>query len=655
MIDDSTAPLESPASPNAVLLTVGSVCLFAGQLLLQTYPRSPVYSWAIPTLGGLLLIVLGLIEYVFARLPAPLGARLAILRTRLDPRMSRLPLFVAALIASATAGLISGDRLVLRLPALALGLWLAAIALVLFASSAFGRPAGGSPRWEFVGLALLVAAAGAARLIMLDRIPWVLAGDEGSVGIAARDLLHGVWTNPFRVAWFSFPSLFFAFPAAAIRLFGETIEAIRLPSAVAGSLTVAVLFLYARSAFGRLLAFLSAGYLAFFHFHIHFSRIGLNNIWDGLILTLFAYLLWRAWMEERSDLFAWTGIVGGLGLYFYTSARVLLVIFPIWLLVAWLRDRARVRRIGAKWLILPASAAVVALPLVLFYTLHPAEFMAPMTRVSVLGADLANEAAATGLPAWRVLLGRVGASALAFTATHLRAWYRIEHPMLLPLPATLFLVGAVISFWRALDLRYTWLLLWLGAGVALGGLSESTPAAQRYVFVAPAVALLVALPLAEIAARFPQPTRPRRAIVLVGLIGILAAVAVLDLRFYFEDYTLSHSYSDSNTEVAHNLGLFLDQSGLEEQGVQVYFSGRPRMGWDSISTLPYLAPHAAFTEIPEPLTAPPTWNVGRPAAFVFLPQNVGDLDWVRQAYPGGETIVRTSVTGGQLYTIYLLR
>lgn len=221
----------------------------------------------------------------------------------------------------------------------------------------------------------------------------------------------------------------------------------------------------------------------------------------------------------------------------------------------------------------------------------------------------------------------------------------------------LLIVLALIDsvFARLPATRYTWLLLWIGAGVALGGLSESTPAAQRYILVAPAVALLVTLPLAEVTARFPQATHPKRVLMVLGIIGILVTIAVLDLRFYFADYTPSLSYSDSNTEVAHNLGLFLYDSRLEEQRVQVFFSGQPRMNWDSIATLPYLAPEAAFTDIAQPLTALPQWDPSRPAVFVFLPQNFEDLVWVQQTYPGGDTIDRPSVTGGQLYTVYLLR
>ena len=651
-------PPSQPTSlspPQLLLLGLGVASVLAGQLLHQAYPRVAAGDWTVPTLAGLLLVGLGLADAVFARLPPSLASRVTTLRERLDTRTSRLPLLLAALLLSASAATLAGDQPALRLPGFSLGLWLTGIALMLFATSAVGLPSTRLPRWEFIGLAVLLVAALATRLILLDQIPWLLAGDEASVGISAREFLDGVWNNPFRVAWYSFPSLFFLIPAASIRLFGQTIEALRLPAVVAGSLSVAALFFYARASFGRTLAFFSAAYLAFFHFHIHFSRIALNNIWDGLVFTLFAYLLWRAWSEERPAWFDWAGVVAGLGLYAYTSARLLFLMLPIWLLVGWLRERAKVRRIGANWLVLLASAAVVALPLAVFFASHPGEFNAPMARVSLLGGWLEREVAATGVPGWRILLDRLGDSALAFTGRNLTHWYKIDHPMLLPLPATLFLVGIVLSFWRALDLRYTWLLLWLAAGVAVGGLSESTLAAQRYVFVAPAVALLVTLPLAEVAARFPQGTRRKRTLLVVGLSGVLAIAAAADLQFYFGDYTPSRRFSDPNTEVAQDLGVFLRDSGLEVDGVQVYFFGQPRMGWKSIQTLPYLAPEAEFSDVLEPLSAAPDWAVPLPAAFVFLPENLPDLEWVRQAYPQGETIERGSARGGPLYTLYLVR
>ena len=654
---EAPIPSQPPSlsRPQLLLLGFGVASILAGQLLHQAYPSAAARDWTVPTLAGLLIVGLGLAEGLFARLAAPLASRVTTLRERLDTRTSRLPHLLAALLLSASAAYLAGDQPALRLPGFSLGFWLAGIALMLHATSAVGRLSARLPRWEFIGLGALLVTALAARVVLLDRIPWLLAGDEASVGISAREFLDGAWNNPFRVAWYSFPSLFFLIPAASIRLFGQTIEALRLPAVVAGSLTVAALFFYGRAAFGRTLAFFSAAYLVFFHFHIHFSRIALNNIWDGLVFALFAYLLWRAWSEERPALFAWAGLVAGLGLYFYTSARLLFVMLPVWLLVAWLRERTKVRRIGANWIVLLASAAVVVLPLAVFFASHPGEFNAPMARVSLLGGWLEREVAATGEPGWRILLDRLGDSALAFTGRNLTHWYKIDHPMLLPLPATLFLIGLLVSFWRALDLRYTWLLLWLGAGVAVGGLSESTPAAQRYIFVAPAVAVLVTLPLAEVAARFSQNTQRKQTLLVVGLSAVLTIAAAADLQFYFGDYTPSRRFSDPNTEVAQDLGLLLRDSGLEVEGVQVYFFGQPRMGWKSIQTLPYLAPQAKFVDNLEPLSAAPDWEIPLPAAFVFLPENLRDLEWVRQAYPQGEILERNSARGGPLYTLYLVR
>jgi 4-amino-4-deoxy-L-arabinose transferase-like glycosyltransferase len=653
--EPASAPSATPLTgATGLLIVVGVAAILAGQILLQTYPAGPAHEFLLPTLGGLFVLGMAFSESLLSRLPPRASARVAPFSRHLDPHRSVVPLYLTALLAAATGALIAGGDLLARLPLLAVGFWLCGMILVLIAASALGPPAARLPRWEFIGLLILVALAAVVRFVRLGEIPWLLAGDEASVGLSAREFLDGVWNNPFRVAWYSFPSLFFLLPAASIAALGQTIEGLRFPAAIAGTLTVLALFFYARSTFGRMMAFLSAGYLAFFHFHVHFSRIALNNIWDALALTVFAYLLWRAWSEERTSLFAWAGIVAGLAQYLYTSTRILIVLLPIWILLGWLLEREKARRIGRKWLVLLAAAAVAVLPLAFFFAAHPAEFTAPMVRVSLLGQWLTDETAITGLPAWRILVGRIVDSGLAFTVRDLRHWYAIDHPMLLPVPATLFLIGFMMSLLRARDLRFAWLLLWVGAGIVAGGLSESTPAAQRYVFVAPAVAVLVALPLAELGRLFAHTSHRTRTLAVAAGAAVLLVAAALDLRFYFQDYTPSRRFSDRNTEVAQDLARFLRAEELD-QGAMVFFSGMPRMGWDSIETLPYLVPDGSFTDITEPLTAPPSWPIQRPAVFVFLPENLGDLPWVERAHPGGETVVRVAADEGDLYTAYLLR
>jgi 4-amino-4-deoxy-L-arabinose transferase-like glycosyltransferase len=629
-----------------LVLAIGGVVLLSGQILQQSFSKRPWYESGLPTLGGLLLILIALAPSLWRGGPGAVR--------RLDPAVSPLSLYLSALVLSLTAGLVAGPDRLLRLPALSIGLWIGSILIVLFASSAIRVPSGSMPRWDFAAVLLLIAGAAAARLVLLGQIPWVLSGDEASVGLSARDFLDGVWSNPFGVAWYSFPSLFFLLPAASIRFLGQTIEALRLPAALAGTATVGALFFYSRRTFGRALAVLAAAYLAFFHFHIHFSRIALNNIWDAFFITALSYLLWRAWTEARPALLAWAGVIIGLSLYFYTSTRILLVLVPAWMVVAFLRDRRQFRRVGNGWLVMAAAAAVVMLPLAVFFILHPDEFLAPMVRVSILGPWLTHEIAVTGLPAWRILANQMVTSASAFTVGNLRSWYVLNHPMLLPIPAALFLVGLVIALRRALDLRYTWLLLWLAATIVVGGLSESAPAAQRYILAAPVVAILVALPLAELLGILPSGNRVQRIVSAVGVGAILLAAVFFDMRFYFTDYTPSRRFSDRNTEMAQDLGLLLSRTRVESQGGPVYFFGQSRITFRSISTLPYLAPGVEGIDVNSPLTSPPEWDVRAPAAFVFLPDDEADPPQVERAYPGGQVIARFAANGDLLYTVYLL-
>ncbi len=623
--------------------------VLTGQVILQQPGDSLFYEVGLPIVGGMVLILLGLQQAVYSRFPS-LAGRLEPLRRHIDPGRSPAPVYLAALLGAATAGAAAGHQALLRLPALALALWVGSIALALAASGRWPR-LGRLSRADFAFVAVLLSLAIAVRVIRLGDIPWLLAGDEASVGLSAREFLQGGWSNPFRVAWYSFPSLFFVVPAASIGSLGATIEALRLPAALAGALTVAALFLYARAAFGRPAAYLASAYLAFFHFHVHFSRIALNNIWDPLFLTLFSWLVWKGWAHEDRSAFAWAGLTAGLGMYFYTSIRILLVLVPLWLVVAALRDRPKLRRTASGWIALALVMLVVFLPLAIFYLQHPNEFMAPIQRVSLLGNWMTSEVAQTGLPAWRILAERMVLSASAFTFTSLGHWYRIDHPMLLPLPATLFLLGSVVALWRAADLRMTWVLLWLAAGVAVGGLSESTPAAQRYIFLAPTVALVVALPLAEIVAG----RSPRRNLMAAGAVGVLLAAILFDLRFYFSDYTPSRRFSDSNTEVAQTLGFFLRNSGLAEEEVEVFFAGSPRMGAGSIPTLAYLADGAQLFDLPTPLDVIPERGPDAPAVFAFLPHTLAGLEQIQQAYPGGQTSVQLAADGKELYTIYLVR
>jgi hypothetical protein len=278
------------------------------------------------------------------------------------------------------------------------------------------------------------------------------------------------------------------------------------------------------------------------------------------------------------------------------------------------------------------AAIVIFLPLANFFLHHQDEFLAPHQRVTILGNWLRNEVNRTGDPGWVILGRQLKESALGFTTRNLRVWYQPGHPMLLPLAASLFLLGVILLLLKLLDLRYLWLALWLIIAILMGGVTESPPAAQRYIFVAPAVSLLVALPISMSLQWLSRLWQSREKIIIVLLCLVIMTAIGLDIKFYFSEYAPNNRYGDPNTETATALGFYLAE---QEPGLQVYFFGPPRMGYYSLSTVPYLAPQAVGQDVVFPITSPPDWSIDGPTLFIFLPERQEELMLVSESYPGG--------------------
>jgi len=552
---------------------------------------------------------------------------------------------------SFAGGLAAGDSAQMKLPEIAVTSWLLAISLVIMGNwQSEDKPKVALwPRLELIAIGGLFLFAFLSRGLGTDKILWFLSGDEGSGGLSAVEFANGTRDNIFSIGWYSFPSFFFFVQSISVRLFGQTIEALRLLSALAGALTVVALYWYARKAFGRGIALAAAAYLAGFHYHIHFSRIGLNNIWDGLFFVLFTGALWQAWTGGKRLMYILAGLTLGLAQYFYTSSRGLILLVLAWLAIATIFDRKGIRDRLPDLVCMFLAAIVIFLPLANFFLHHQDEFLAPHQRVTILGNWLRNEVNRTGDPGWVILGRQLKESALGFTTRNLRVWYQPGHPMLLPLAASLFLLGVILLLLQLLDLRYLWLALWLIIAILMGGLTESPPAAQRYVFTAPAVSLLVALPI-TMSQQWLSRLWPARDKVVIGLLSLILITAIgLDLRFYFGDYAPNNRYGDPNTETATALGFYLAE---QEPGLQVHFFGPPRMGYYSLSTVPFLAPQATGEDVVTPITSPPDWSIDGPTIFVFLPERQEELMLVRESYPGGTEILQRGKDETLLFVAY---
>lgn len=492
----------------------------------------------------------------------------------------------------------------------------------------------------------------ALRGVTTDQFPSTFSGDEGSAALSSIQFLKGEANNLFTVGWFSFPSLFFALQSIGIAIAGQTVAAVRGFSALGGALTVVMVFWLGRSLFNRLTGVLAAAYLTASHYHIHMSRIALNNIWDGFFTTLALLGLWAGWKTGRRSLFLLCGLALGLGQYFYVSIRVVPVLFLVWAAVAWWSKREKFQTRLPGLVAAAYLSLVIFLPLALYFAGHPDEFRAPLNRVSIMGDWLEREMTNSGRSANEILYDQTVAAILGFTHEPLRLLYNPGSPLLLTAAATLFILGvmwALLNF----DLRYLLLLLPLLATVASNTFSQESPASQRYVMAVPIVALLMAVPLAELGDWLRQLWPRVRQAAVVGVLLVMAVLMAIDLRYYFVEITGRYVLGGWNTEVATEVAYYLREHPIPEQ--DVYFFGFPRMGYFSLSTIPYLAPRMRGEDILEPLTAAPGWVVDGPSIFMFLPERLNELPFVRERYPNGAYQEFIAPDGNIYFAVYEVR
>ena len=630
-------------------LAGGLLLVWLGQVLYKVVPL-PVRWWVfgLMSVGAIAFLLAG---QVAARRQAPQWLIEAVRRPArfLGVSAGQVVFLLLAPCFVVMATLAAGDQMMARHWPVSVAAWLLAIALAVAGSWQHRQAGFEADRAELLFTGVLFLVALLLRGVATAQIPPTFSGDEGSAGLSALNFVEGRADNLFTIGWFSFPSLYFAVQSVGIRLMGQSIEALRVVSAVAGALAVVATYWLARSLFDRTTAAVAAVYLAASHYHIHFSRIGLNNIWDSFWGILAMLGLWYGWKSGRRVGFILCGLALGLGQYFYVSIRTLPLLFLIWAAVALWRQRPRLRQRLPGLILAAFVALIVVLPLAYFFVRHPDEFNAPMNRVTLLGERLALEAQLQQQSPAQIVGGQMLRAALGFTHEPLRMWYNPGAALLLPGAAALFLLGflwAVAHF----DLRYLLLFLPLLGVIASNALSQDAPAAQRYVMAAPVAAILVAVPLGQAAQWLRQLWPKYQGTVAALMAVVIVAVGLADLRYYFFDVYDEYVLGGFNTETATAIAYYLRD---EEPGTQrVYFFGFPRMGYFSHSTIPYLVPRVAAEEVNEPLSQPPNWPVYEPTLFIFLPERVGELEYVRTTYPDGTYREFYSASGQFLFAVY---
>ncbi len=291
---------------------------------------------------------------------------------------------------------------------------------------------------------LIFSALGSTHLI-----PW----DEAIYAKIAKnmvmtgDYVSQFWRN--NRIWFEKPPLFMWSEALFMQLIGFSSWAVRLPSAIAGFLTIVVVYKLANSMFNKTVAFLAALSLLTTTSFLYYSRTGMLDIAVTFFITLAFYTYYLAKKTEKEHYLYFTG--ASLGLALMTKG----VVGGIGLVIILLADLVANPRMKVKnYLQIILMVLVVFLPWHLkMYQLYGNDFLNNYIGYHVI--DRASSAIEDkGNPIWWYLI---------VIKVSMRIWFI---SLILALPYAL---------WRVYkrDLRTFPLLLWFCFVLALFSLAKS--------------------------------------------------------------------------------------------------------------------------------------------------------------------------------------
>jgi len=451
-----------------------------------------------------------------------------------------------------------------------------------------GDPGARATRWVALAVVALTIVAGVLRWAALDAGPPGLYRDEAFNGLDALRVLAGE-RSIFFPANNGREPLFIYLAAGAVALLGRSPGALRVVSALAGTLTIPALYWLGRELFGRRVGLWAAALAVTSVWLLSLSRIALRA---GLLPLVAALALAAAWRGQRLRSLPWMLAAGALlGLSFYTYLAARFVPVALILAGAWCALGRRQAIWWRGWAVAAATALLVAAPLG-FYLLGQGELLGRAGQVSILSPAIhgGDPLGALARSVGRSL--RMFAYGGDFIPRHNAPWRAVFAPLL----AAAFYAGVALAAWRARrDAAARLALVWLAILLLPTILAENAPHFLRAVGVLPVAYLFPALGLDWLASRF---TGRGRTLALALVALAVALGALLDLRDYRRHLSSEAAYyqfesgaAQMAVEINAHLGAGWQGSGLAAPpsepapGRGVWLAARLWEQWPSVRFL----------------------------------------------------------------------
>ncbi len=327
------------------------------------------------------------------------------------------------------------------------------------------------PGRELVALVCLALIALIPRLYRIESAPPGLNGDELFNAIDAMRLGPGQW-QVFFEGNYGREALFLYLMAVPLKLFGQSIWAIRLPAVLLGMGSVLLGYGIGTLAFNRRVGFVAGLLIAVSLWPVMQARWGLRavSLTFFTALTIYLYILTLRRPGKAPTLWIAAGLALGLTLYTYIPARV----FPL-VILAWFAWIALTRRalFVRKWrgmLLSLLLALIVFAPFGLYMLRYPDKVD---QRIAALQYANSIDKALKGDPSALLETAVSVPLMFSFQGDPAARYHFDARPIFDPLTGAIFYVGLVATLWRAFrrqapDKRasYGLLLLWTAAMLA---------------------------------------------------------------------------------------------------------------------------------------------------------------------------------------------
>ncbi len=371
-----------------------------------------------------------------------------------------------------------------------------------------------NPATIFVLAAILLIAV-VLRLYNLDGVPPGLQHDEVFHAHDAFTVREG-----YTPLWFSSNAgnepLYIYLMALTTATIGDNVLGIRFTAVVSGLLMICFTYLWARRAFDRQIALITALMLAVCFWPVWMSRVGLRAVSLPPMVALTSWLYVRAVSSPSAEPsvrhlppsnrgrsvrvaipFVLAGAALGLTLYTYPAAFAAPIVFVVLYVYLAIFHRAALKRNPLGHLAFWLAAGLAYLPLGLALASQEGGYL----RVQQTAIPLKALQAGDPLP----LLKATGQTLLMWTTKGDPLWrYNVSgRPVFEPVLAVVFVLGVLVSIWLVVRkgegeqtnvrIAAAMIPLWLLIGVAPSAVTDSPPAFLRASPALPATYIALAL------------------------------------------------------------------------------------------------------------------------------------------------------------------